>query len=671
MLSSTNTPSPRVLPLDSAEADLAVVGGKGANLTRLARAGLPVPPGFLVTIQAYQAFVAANHLDARISSLIPSGARQADPAVLERTSEQIRALFSEGFLPDGLAAEILEWYARLGEGPVAVRSSATAEDLPDMSFAGQQDTYLNILGGEQLLKAVVNCWGSLWTARAIGYRARNQLAQDEVALAVVVQRMVESQASGVLFTANPLSGLRTETVIDATLGLGEALVSGQVEPDHYVVDPAAGRILSKTLGAKALSIHGQAGGGTTEIEQDRSAQQALPDEDILRLAKLGQKVADLYGFPQDIEWAWAEGQLYLLQSRPVTSLYPLPEGMPPRPLKVMFSFGAVQGMLDPVTPIGRDAMYTIFTVGSGLLGIRVTPQTQTVLYTAGERLWVNFTTLLRNSEGRRVVPAALQLVEPSTRQAVLQILDEPALRPGKAGISLHARMQLARLFIPLVGNVLLNLLFPRQRRESIVNSGERLLQDVERRAAAVTGDRRQRLSQLADLLPDFARAKLPPTFRRFVSGVAAGVASWNFLNMLTAKVDGSLEGMSVPDMVLQVTRGMPFNPTTEMDLSLWELAKTIRRDPASWQIFQSSDVRELTRLYSTGELPEAAQRAVQPIPAALRRARPGRDRPGAHALGRGPHPHHRDDRQFLADRKRKPGAGRSLCPQLRVGAAGH
>ena len=598
-----------ILPLDSAKADLATVGGKGTNLARLARAGFPVPPGFLVTTSAYRAFVAANRLEEKILSLVPPAVTN-DPAALETASAQIRALFSTGTLPPDLSKELLDGYSRLGEGPVAVRSSATAEDLPELSFAGQQDTYLNVLGNDQLLKAVVDCWSSLWTARAIGYRSRNRLPHNEVALAVVIQHMVESYASGVLFTANPLTGLRSETVIDAALGLGEALVSGRVEPDHYVVDPAAGCILSKTLGAKALSIHRQAGGGTAEFEEDRRGQQALPDEAILKLARLGQNVAALYDFPQDIEWAWAQGQLYLLQSRPITTLFPLPEGLPPQPLKVFFSFGAVQGMLDPMTPVGQDAIRALFSFGASLFGIRVTSQTQTVIYSAGERLWVNLSTLLRNSVGRKAAPATLQLVEPSTRQAILQILDEPALQPGKSGISPHARLQLAGFFIPLAGNVILNLLFPRRRREAIVNNGERILRHFEDHAAALTGDRWQRLSQQADLIPVLYGARLRPAFIYFVSGVASGMACWNFLNILTAKIDGSLDGMSVRDLVLQVTRGMPFNPTTEMDLNLWQMAKVIRSDPGSLLAFQSTDPGELAQQYLAGELPETAQNEV-------------------------------------------------------------
>lgn len=612
MTQSSSQRSPWNLPLTSEKADLQSAGGKGANLSQLVRAGFPAPGGFIVTTQAYQDFVAANQLEERILALL-QGVESDNPETLESVSKQIRALFAAGKIPDGLAGEIRAAYEGLGEKAVAVRSSATAEDLPELSFAGQQDTYLNVVGAHNLLQAVVNCWSSLWTARAIGYRSRNHVPHAGAFLAVVIQKMVESQASGVLFTANPLSGLRSETVIDATLGLGEALVSGQVEPDHYVVDTPKGLIISKTLGGKAISIHGQPGGGTQVTQQARNEIQALPDEAILALTRLGQRVAELYGFPQDIEWAWSENTLYLLQSRPVTSLFPLPAGMPAEPLKVFFSFAAVQGMLDPITPIGQDSARVMFATGAKLFGVKVTHKTQTVLYEAGERLWVNFTPILTNSVGRRVVPVVFEFVEPSTRQAVEQIWNDPRLLPGKPGISFHARTRLARFFPRMAINLLLNLIAPRRRREYIVNNGERVLEDMEARIAAIQGDRWQKLAQGADLLPNLAADHLPRTLILFVSAVAAGMASWNLLNMLAAKAGKELQhgsSTSIHDLMLLVTRGMPYNPTTEMDLALWKMAKTIRSDPASWQVFHGCKAGELTTRLRSRELPEEALKAV-------------------------------------------------------------
>ena len=266
---------------------LSIAGGKASNLGALIQAGLPVPSGFCIVTSGYRTFVKLNHLDVELRQILDA-TQMDDPVSLEKAAVSIHACFQHGNIPPALAAEIRQAYAVLG-GLVAVRSSATAEDLPDLSFAGQQDTYLNILGEIALLDAVIRCWASLWTARAIGYRAHNQISHDEVALAVVVQQMVQSKASGVLFTVNPLTGKRNETTIDATLGLGEALVSGQVEPDHYVVASSGEKILGKTLGEKALSIQGQAEGGTITIHQPAADIQALSDEQILALAQLGQQ----------------------------------------------------------------------------------------------------------------------------------------------------------------------------------------------------------------------------------------------------------------------------------------------------------------------------------------------------------------------------------------------
>ncbi len=238
-----------ILHFDSADATLESAGGKGMNLARLTRAGFAVPRGFIISTDAYREFVSVNRwLPAILSGVAELSAE--DASALERASAQIRAAFSAGKIPEEVESAIRAAYAELQDKPVAVRSSATAEDLPDLSFAGQQDTYLNVIGIGQLLEAVIHCWSSLWTARAIGYRIRNEIDHNEAALAVIVQEMVQSEASGVLFTANPLTGLRSESVIDATLGLGEALVSGQVEPDHYVIDTLNRRILTKTLGAE-------------------------------------------------------------------------------------------------------------------------------------------------------------------------------------------------------------------------------------------------------------------------------------------------------------------------------------------------------------------------------------------------------------------------------------
>ena len=593
----------------------ALAGGKGANLARLTQAGLPVPDGFILTTQAYRDFVVANQLEERILAALPAEA-SLDPDALEASSQQIRALFAAGQMPTPLEADLHFAYAALGMLPVAVRSSATAEDTLELSFAGQQDTYLNIIDDTALRNAVVNCWSSLWTARAIGYRTHNGVPHAGLSLAVVVQRMVPSDVSGVLFTANPLTGLRSEMVVDAAFGLGEALVSGQVEPDHYIVDAATQKIIRKNLGAKAKALHGQSGGGTAWQDADRSRQQALPDEQILNLARLGRQIEDQYGLPQDIEWALAGNRLFILQARPITSLYPTPEGMPAEPLKVMASFGAIQGLLSPITPLGRDTMCWIVSIAAGLLNFRVTAETQTIVFTAGERLWMNLSTPMRNSIGRRLVRAGLGMIEPSVQQAINEIWDDPRLQPGKPGVSWRARRQIAHLMIPLAWNMLLNLAAPSRRRAAIVAEGEKLLDEFKANIAAIHQNGRARLERVAGLLPDIVVHWLPPTFLRFVSGVAGGMASLNALNKLADSLhNGSGEAgrQANRNLVLEITRGAPHNPTTEMDLALWQTAQGIQRNASLLQYFRSRTPGELGNAWKDGSIISDAKAALQPF----------------------------------------------------------
>ena len=247
---NTISPAPLVLPLRHAAATPEVAGGKGASLARLAGAGLPVPDGFHVTTEAYRRFVAEYGLQQEIAAaLAPVMLEQ--PETLDSAALHIARLFAEQVMPAPLAEAIRRAYARLGGVAVAVRSSATAEDLPEASFAGQMETYLNICGEAEVLEAVQRCWASLWTARAIAYRARQGIAPAAVSLAVVVQAMVPAEVAGMLFTAHPLTGARDQVVIDAAWGLGEAIVGGRVTPDTVVVEKIGGKILEEDISIKA------------------------------------------------------------------------------------------------------------------------------------------------------------------------------------------------------------------------------------------------------------------------------------------------------------------------------------------------------------------------------------------------------------------------------------
>ncbi|MFI9550191.1 PEP/pyruvate-binding domain-containing protein [Nonomuraea endophytica] len=291
-----------VLPFDDVAADLASVGGKGASLARMARAGLPVPGGFHISTAAYRAFVAAF-----LDELDP-----ADPG-------HVAALFARHAVPEEIATEVREAYAALGEDvPVAVRSSATAEDLPDLSFAGQQDTYLNVRG-DALLEAVKRCWPSLWNARAIAYRDQHGVPHDEVALAVVVQELVDADASGIMFTADPITGDRDTTVINASWGLGEAVVGGQVTPDTITL--VHGAVTRATTADKTvMTVRTPTGTGDRPVPDELRRVPVLTQREAVELAALGARVRELYGVPMDVEWARHDGAYAILQARPITGL---------------------------------------------------------------------------------------------------------------------------------------------------------------------------------------------------------------------------------------------------------------------------------------------------------------------------------------------------------------
>ena len=349
------------LSLDTIEATLDLVGGKGQSLASMTSAGFDVPGGFYLTTTAYRSFLKANDLQTKIVEL-------AKPEIGKHTlsfdaaAESIQALIGKPEFPEEIAVEIRSAYAALeGDDPaVAVRSSANAEDLPDMSFAGQQDTYLNIRGEDALLTAVQNCWASLWTARAISYRHQMGIDQDVVAMAVVVQLMVASDVAGILFTANPVTGERSEIIINASFGLGEAVVSGQVTPDTFVMDRESLKAKETTIGTKEHQIvsDGDQGVRLEDIIEDTRGESSLSEGELKALGSLALKIEKHYGgVPQDIEWAIKDGELWLLQSRPITNLppQPIPDVWEPTPpARVMVRRQIVENIPGPVCPLFEE-----------------------------------------------------------------------------------------------------------------------------------------------------------------------------------------------------------------------------------------------------------------------------------------------------------------------------
>jgi pyruvate,water dikinase len=313
--------------------DVPLVGGKGANLGEMTRAEIPVPPGFIVTADAYFDFIEEAKLDKGIRDLLQP-LDSSNSKQLQHIADQVKQLILEATMPDKLASEIRESYVKLGRGLVAVRSSATAEDLPTASFAGQQRTFLNVENEDEVVLAVQECWASLFEPRAIFYREQQGFDHFKVGIAVPVQKMVQSQSSGVMFTLEPVSSDRSKIVIEAIYGLGEAIVGGEVNPDLYIIDKDGLGISTKKIGEQEWQLIKNPDGKGDEVNikvalsSSSQKQQKISDDDIMHLAKLAKQLEDHYEFPQDIEWAKEGEQIFIVQTRPVTTVKETVEEMP-------------------------------------------------------------------------------------------------------------------------------------------------------------------------------------------------------------------------------------------------------------------------------------------------------------------------------------------------------
>ncbi|MEM4680662.1 MAG: PEP/pyruvate-binding domain-containing protein, partial [Nanopusillaceae archaeon] len=307
--------------------DVGLVGGKGANLGEMTKIGLPVPPGFVLTADAYWRYVDYNNLRSKIEEIL-NKTNINNPTELLKASEEIQKLFLNGEIPEDLKNAIIENYKnlskRFGEEDtyVAVRSSATAEDLPNASFAGQQATFLNVKGIEKLLEAVKKCWASLWTARAINYRTHMGFDHMKVALATVIQKQIFSKKSGIMFTVHPVTNDVSKIVIEASWGLGESIVSGEVTPDEYIVNKNTMKIEEVNINEKkVMTVYDeQTLVRKMEVPNEIKKARCLTDEEVLKLAELGKKIEEHYKHPQDIEFAIDDFGIWIVQTRPVTTI---------------------------------------------------------------------------------------------------------------------------------------------------------------------------------------------------------------------------------------------------------------------------------------------------------------------------------------------------------------
>lgn len=557
----------------------ALAGGKAVNLHLLLRAGLPVPPGFCVTTDAYRRAARQAGIDALLD-------RDDDPATL---AERARKALLEVEVPPDVRRAVRD---RLTGRPVAVRSSATAEDLPHASFAGQQDTYLNVIGPEAVIDAIRRCWASLWTDRAVAYRAANGIDHRAAWLAVVVQEMVDAEVAGVMFTADPVTGRRRRAVIDAAPGLGEAVVSGAVNPDHFVVDIATGRIVSRRLGDKTTVVLPLPSGGVEHITTDGEGDRAcLTDAQVVELARLGGRVEDLYGSPQDTEWAIdADGTLWLTQARPITTLYPIPEGRDG--LRVYFCFSVAQGLYRPITPMGASAFRLFASAVATQFGLppadpRVGPP---LLTEAGMRTFLDLTNVARSRVGRAVIPRVFDLMEKRSAVALRSLFDDPRL-----SVIHRSPLRVARHVLPFLWRHRIppRLLRFALRPAAAVADMERLVDRLRARLRPPSGlSGTARLDHAETLLGRYAFAALP----RIAPVAAAG----GLMFALAARLLGD---RATTAELLTVLRGMPNNVTTEMDLALWRLAAKAKADEAAAGLILRESPAELAARHRDGTLP--------------------------------------------------------------------
>ena len=523
---------------------VARVGGKAANLGELSRIeGIRVPPGFCVTTDAFQQIMAeAPSVDPLLDRL--NRMKPDEPEAIRALSAEIRRRVEAVAIPDDLAQAITHSLARLGgQAEYAVRSSATAEDLPRASFAGQQDTYLNVVGQASILQHVSRCWASLFTERAVIYRMRNGLDHRKVHMAVVVQRMVFPQAAGILFTADPVTGNRKVASVEASFGLGEALVSGLVNADVYKVRD--GEVVASTVGAKEVAIYASPAGGTLqkEIEPERQLQPALTDEQVVRLTRLGRRIEAHFRRPQDIEWCLVDDDFLIVQSRPITTLFPIPV-QSDRDNHVYLSVGHQQMMTDAMKPLGISVWQL------------TTPRPMAV---AGGRLFVDVTR---------------QLASPSSRAGLLELMgrSDPLLLDA-----LHTLLDRGN-FIPSLpdagpgGAAVGGAPPPIEADPAIVTD---LIGDTQASIAALKRDIRTKSgSALLDfILEDFQELRRilfdPRSHQVFMSAIEA---SW-WIN------DQLLAWLGEKNAVDTLTQSVPNNVTSEMGLALLDVADVIRPYP--------------------------------------------------------------------------------------------
>ena len=536
--------------------DINVVGGKGANLGVMTQAGFNVPPGFCVTTQAYEAFILPK--EKQLYAILENLAVD-DLNEVRKAGKKARELLGKLSLPSELIEPLrVAWGKNDPISAYAVRSSATAEDLPQASFAGQQDTYLNIIGSEALMLSVKDCFISLFTDRAILYRVQNGFAHEDVALSVVVQKMILPEASGIMFTADPVSGKRSIISIDASFGIGEALVSGLVSADLYQVEKQSDTIIKKQIGDKKIAILPVEGGGTKTIDLDESQRSAsaLSDDQIIKLANLGADIEALYGKPQDIEWAFADGKFFITQSRPITSLYPLPE-LPVNPQKIYISFNHFQVMTDAMPPLSMSVFRSIIPVGRD----EITQETRYVIPVGG-RLYGEVSNILNYPVGKRVFPKLVDRADHLVGKVLKSWVASSTHKGQKSQITAFKFLGIA---LPVIWRAKSCLLF--KKYDDFPQKMSRYIDDY----VAQVRDKINSTDDVAEQL-DMCSSELANLINIIAPWREHLLASMLAMKLLHISMEKRVDSATLEALM----RGLEGNVTTEMDLEVGDLADVAR-----------------------------------------------------------------------------------------------
>ncbi|SET35043.1 phosphoenolpyruvate synthase [Natronincola peptidivorans] len=565
---------------------LMIVGGKGANLGELSRIeGIRVPEGFCITTEAYKRIIDNNEeFNALLDQL--SVLKLEDRGKIAEISGKIRKVIEEIVIPEEIALVITGYVSTLGEeNAYAVRSSATAEDLPTASFAGQQDTYLNIIGKEAILQHVSKCWASLFTERAITYRIQNDFDHRKVYLSVVIQRMILPEAAGILFTADPVNSNRKVLSIDASFGIGEALVSGIVNADIYKV--REGSIIDKKIPTKKLGIYALKEGGTEEREivGDQQNKQTLTDDQILELEQMGRKIEAHFGYPQDIEWCLYEGEFYIVQSRPITTIYPIPEVKDGKN-HVYISYGHRQMMTDAMKPLGLTFFQMFFRRFGGV-----------VVEEAGGRMFMDVSHELRSQIKAKILLGSIAKVDILMENALRNVMKRKdfikSLPSGKSMMSAGSGIG---------GGLMDAIKFYSKNDPSIVTN---LIAKSEDRLHK----REEIMSHLSgsDLF-DFIDKDMDEFKKAVTNGYGAYFVAMYASDWLNKRMEKWLGEKNVADTLSQSVKN---NVTSEMGLELLDVADVARQYPEVMEYFTHANdetfFQDLSKLMGGKEVSEVME----------------------------------------------------------------